>query len=141
MNLGSHRWWFKPEVGVSQAAGRWTFEGAVSATVFGENSEYLGGRTREQDPIYALQAGVIYGFGPGKWIAMHGNYYTGGRTRIDDVEGDDLQQNSMLRVTAAWPINARDSMKFFAGTGVSTRTGTDFDTVSIAWQRRWGGGL
>ena len=43
-------------------------------------------------------------------------------------------------VTAAWPLNPRDSLKFFAGTGVSTRTCTDFDTSSVAWQRRWGGG-
>ena len=141
VNLGANRWWVKPEVGVSHAAGQWTFEGAVAATVFGENDEYFNGRSREQDPIYSLQAGVIYGFGRGKWVALHGNYYTGGRTSVDGEDGDDLQQNSLLRVTAAWPLNARDSLKFFAGTGVSTRTGTDFDTVSVAWQRRWGGGL
>lgn len=141
VNLGSHRWWIKPEMGVSQAAGRWTFELAASAMFFGENANYLGGRSREQDPVYSLQGGMIYGFGRGIWVALHGNYYTGGRTRVDGVEGDDLQQNSLLRVTAAWPLNARDSLKVFAGTGVSTRTGTDFDTVSIAWQRRWGRGL
>jgi hypothetical protein len=141
VNLGTNRWWLKPEVGVSHASGPWTFEGAVAATVFGDNDDYFNGRSREQDPIYSLQGGVIYGFGRGKWIALHGNYYTGGRTSIDGVDGDDLQQNSLLRVTAAWPLNARDSLKFFAGTGVSTRTGADFDTVSVAWQRRWGGGL
>ena len=140
VNLGTNRWWLKPEVGVSHAAGQWTFEGAVAATVFGENDEYFNGRSREQDPIYSVVCGVIYGFSRGKWVALHGNYYTGGRTSVDGVEGDDLQQNSLLRVTAAWPLNARDSLKFFAGTGVSTRTGTDFDTFSIAWQRRWGGG-
>jgi hypothetical protein len=26
-------------------------------------------------------------------------------------------------------------------TGVSTRTGSDFDAIGIAWQYRWGGGL
>ena len=141
VNLGTHRWWVKPELGISHAVGDWIFEFAASATVFGENSDYLNGRSREQDPIYSLQGGVVYGFDRGKWIALHGNYYTGGRTAVDGVEGDDLLQNSLLRVTAAWPLNRRDSLKFFVGTGVSTRTGTDFDTVSIAWQRRWGGGL
>jgi hypothetical protein len=141
VNLGTNRWWIKPELGVSHAAGRWTIEGAVAATVFTENDDYLNGRSRKQDPIYALQGGLIYGFGPGKWVALHGNYYTGGRTSVDGVEGNDLQKNSLLRVTAAWPLNPRDSLKFFAGTGVSTRTGADFDTVSVAWQRRWGGGL
>ena len=113
----------------------------VGNEISGDNDDYLEGRTREQDPIYSVQGGVIYGFGRGKWVALHGNYYTGGRTSVDGVEGDDLQRNSLLRVTAAWPLNRRDSLKFFVGTGVSTRTGTDFDTVSVAWQRRWGGGL
>jgi hypothetical protein len=84
---------------------------------------------------------VVYGFGRGVWVALHGNYYTGGRTSVDGVDGDDLQRNSALRLTAAWPINARDSLKVYVGTNVSTRTGTDFDTASLAWQRRWGGGL
>ncbi|HEX5650171.1 MAG TPA: transporter [Steroidobacteraceae bacterium] len=141
VNLGSNRWWLKPELGMSHVEGPWTFELAGSATIFGENSDFLGGQSREQDPIYSLQGGVVYGFARGVWVALHGNYYTGGRTRVDGVEGDDLQQNSALRLTAAWPLNARDSVKFFVSTGVSTRTGTDFDTVSIAWQRRWGGGL
>ena len=141
VNLGSNRWGLKPELGMSRAEGRWTFELAGSATFFGENSSFLGGHSRKQDPIYALQGGVVYGFARGVWVALHGNYYAGGRTRLDGVEGDDLQQNSAIRLTAAWPLNARDSVKVFVGTGVSTRTGTDFDTVSLAWQRRWGGGL
>ena len=141
VNLGGNRWWLKPEIGVSRAIGSWTFEVAASAMFFEDNDDYLEGRLREQDPIYSLQGGVIYGFGRGLWVALHGNYYTGGRTRVDGVEGDDLQQNSLVRVTAAWPLNKRDSLKVFAGTGVSTRTGTDFDTISIAWQRRWGSGL
>jgi hypothetical protein len=141
VNLGTNRWWLKPEFGMSHVEGRWTLELAGSVTYFGENSNFIDGRSREQDPIYSLQGGVVYGFARGVWVALHGNYYTGGRTRVDGIEGDDLQQNSALRLTAAWPLNARDSVKVFVGTGVSTRTGTDFDTVSLAWQRRWGGGL
>ncbi|MBS1224747.1 MAG: hypothetical protein H6R24_1425, partial [Proteobacteria bacterium] len=33
------------------------------------------------------------------------------------------------------------SVKLYASTGVSTRIGTDSDTIGIAWQYRWGGGL
>jgi hypothetical protein len=32
-------------------------------------------------------------------------------------------------------------MKVYANSGVSTRTGADFDAFGIAWQYRWGGGL
>jgi len=38
-------------------------------------------------------------------------------------------------------VNRHNSIKLYASTGVSIRTGTDFDTIGIAWQNRWGGGL
>jgi len=41
----------------------------------------------------------------------------------------------------ALPINRSHSVKIFANSGVSTRTGTDYDSIGIAWQYRWGGGL
>jgi hypothetical protein len=33
------------------------------------------------------------------------------------------------------------SVKLYASTGASTRTGSDFDLLGIALQYRWGGGL
>ena len=35
----------------------------------------------------------------------------------------------------------RFSVNLYGSTGVFTRTGSDFNTVGIAWQYRWGGGL
>jgi hypothetical protein len=32
-------------------------------------------------------------------------------------------------------------VKLYGGTGVLTRTGSNFNTVGMAWQFRWGGGL
>jgi hypothetical protein len=32
-------------------------------------------------------------------------------------------------------------MKFYASTGLYARTGTDFDTLGVAWQYLWGAGL
>ena len=84
---------------------------------------------------------MSYSVGSGIWVAVDGTYYTGGRTTIDGVEGNDLQKNTRLGVTMALPVNRYTSVKLYASTGVSTRTGSDFDAVGIAWQYRWGGGL
>jgi hypothetical protein len=46
VNIGTNRWWVKPELGVSRAAGPWTFAAAVATTIFGDNSDFVGGRTR-----------------------------------------------------------------------------------------------
>jgi hypothetical protein len=39
------------------------------------------------------------------------------------------------------PIDRNNSFKVNASSGISTRTGTNFDTVGAAWRYRWGAGL
>lgn len=105
-----------------------------------DNDDFLDGKRREQDPIYSVQGGFIYGFRNGIWAALNGTYFTGGRTTVGGVEGDDLQKNSRAAIAVALPVSRRNSVKFYASTGVFTRTGSDFDTVGLGWQYRWGGG-
>jgi hypothetical protein len=141
VNIGTNRWSFKPEVGISHALGRWTLEGSAGVTFYTKNHDFFGGQTREQDPIYSLQGHLIYNFPRGIWAALNATYYTGGRTTIGGVEGNDLQKNWRFGATLALPLSLHHSVKLYASTGVSTRTGDEFNLVGIAWQYRWGGGL
>jgi hypothetical protein len=141
VNLGTNRWSFKPELGISKAVGPLTLELATGVTLYTDNHDFFGGKTRAQAPIYSVQGHVSYTVGAGIWVALDGTYYTGGRTTVDGVEGDDLQKNTRLGVTVALPVNHRTSVKLYGSTGVSTRTGSDFDAVGILLQYRWGGGL
>ena len=141
VNLGTNRWFFKPELGLSKAWGPLTLELAAGVTLYTDNDNFLGGKTREQAPLYSVQSHVIYSLPYGIWVGVDGTYYTGGRTTIDGVEGDDVQQNARLGVTVALPVGRHHSVKLYASTGASTRTGGDFDTLGIIWQYRWGGGL
>jgi hypothetical protein len=52
-----------------------------------------------------------------------------------------MQENSRLGFTFAMPVNIHHSIKLNLSTGASTRTGSDFDAITLAWQYRWGGGL
>ena len=97
--------------------------------------------TRAQPPISSVQGHVSFVGGWGIWGGVDGTYYTGGRTTIDGAEGNDLQKNTRLGATVALPVTRHHSVKLYASTGVSTRTGSDFDAVGIAWQYRWGGEL
>jgi hypothetical protein len=141
VNIGTNRWSIKPEFGLSKAFGPLTLELDAGVSIYTDNHDFFGGKTRAQDPIYSLQGHVLYNFGSGIWVALDGTYYTGGRTTIDGVEGNDLQKNTRLGATVALPVNRHTSFKLYASTGVSTRTGSNFDAVGIAWQYRWGGGL
>lgn len=141
VNLGTNRWWFKPELGVSKTLGKWTLEGKAAVTLYTDNNDFFGGQTRSQDPLYSMQGHAIYSFRPGIWGSLDATYFTGGRTTYNGELNQDLQQNWRLGGTLALPINASNSIKLNASSGVSARTGNNFDLYSIAWQYRWGNGL
>ena len=141
VNLGTHRWFFKPELGVSKALGPWTLEFQAGATLFTTNNDFFNGNRRTQDPLYSLQAHAIYNFRSGIWGSADVTYFAGGRTTLNGVLQSDLQQNWRIGGTLAFPVDVRDSIKLYASRGVSARTGNSFDLLGIAWQYRWGGGV
>jgi hypothetical protein len=141
VNVGTNRWSFKPEVGVSQALGPWILEGALGVTFFTDNHDFAGGHKRSQDPLYAAQAHVIYYFDPGLWAALDLTYYAGGRTSVEGALNNDLQQNSRWGATMGKSLDLRNSLKAYFSSGVTARTGSKFNTGGIAWQHLWGAGL
>jgi hypothetical protein len=140
VNVGTNRWSVKPELGVSKTFGPLTLELSGSVAFYTDNDDFFGGRTLEKDPLYAVQSHVIYHTRLGVWAAVNATYYAGGRTTIDGERGE-RQENVRVGVTVAIPIDRHNSVKLYGSTGAVARTGGDFDTVGIAWQYRWGGGL
>jgi hypothetical protein len=140
VNLGTNRWSFKPEVGLSKTWGPVTLELAPSVTFYTDNDDFLGHRKLERDPLYAVQGHVIYHTRRGLWAAVDATYYAGGRTTIDGVQGESLED---VRVggTLAIPIDRHNSIKLTASTGAYARIGGNFTTAGLVWQFRWGGGL
>ena len=141
VNIGTNRWFVKPELGVSKAWGPWALELSVAATLFGDNDNFFGGKRREQDPICTLRVHLVYGFTSGIWAAISAANLSGGRTTLDGVRGNDLQKNSRVGLTLSLPVNRRNSIKLYANNGLYAGIGTDFDTIGIAWQYRWGEGF
>ena len=141
INIGTNRWSFEPEFGISKAIGRWTVEGATAVAIYTDNDEFDTDKKRQQDPIYSAQFHLSYTFANKIWASIGATYYTGGRTTIDGVVRNDLQQNWRTGFTLALPVDQKNSIKLFAHSGVSTRTGTDYDSLGILWQYRWGGGI
>ena len=141
VNISTNRWFFRPSLGVSKAAGRWILETTAAATFYTDNTDFYGGSTRSQAPIYSLQGHVIRSFRYGIWASADATYYAGGRSTINGTENNDLQQNWRVGATLALPVNKRNSIKLYASDGVSARTGDSYKLYGIAWQYRWGGGI
>ena len=53
---------------------------------------------------------------------MFDMYFAGGRSVIDGVAKDDLQQNLRAGLTFALPVDARKSLNLSTSRGVSART-------------------
>lgn len=141
VNIGTNRWFVKPSLGVSKTEGPWTLEAVAAATFYTDNSDFYGGHTREQDPIYSIQAHAIHGFAKGIWASVSATYFAGGSTTIDGVDKHDLQRNWRVGATLALPVDRQNSVKFYGSSGVSARTGNNYDLLGIAWQYRFGGGF
>ncbi len=141
VNVGTNRWSFKPEVGVSKALGQWILEGAASVTFYTDNNEFLGNNVRQQEPLYAVQVHAIYNFNPKLWGALDWTYYFGGRTSVNGTLKDDLQSNTRWGATLAQSLDVHNSIKLYLNSGLYARTGTNFTTVGLAWQHHWGAGL
>jgi len=141
VNLGNNRWFVKPDIGISKTWGPLTLELSTGVIFFSKNEDYFGGKTLEQDPICSTQVHITYNLGRGVWVALSGTYDYGGRTTIDGVRSDELDNNSRAGVTLALPVNRNNSIKLFASAGVQTITGSDFKLAGIVWQYRWGQGL
>jgi Putative MetA-pathway of phenol degradation len=140
LNLGNNRWSFRPELGFSKASGPWTVEVAPSVTFFTDNTDFFNGSRFAQAPIYLVRGHIIYNFKSGVWASLDGSYFTGGRTTLNGVRGDNEQTNTRVGLTLALPVDRQNSIKLSASTGLSTRTGSEFSAFGVAWQYRWGAG-
>ena len=137
INIGSNRWAFKPEIGISRTLRSWMLELDLGSWFFLQNSNFFQGQVREQAPLASAQAHVSYTFRPGLWVALDGTYYTGGRTHVNGVRSNDLQQNSRLGATLALPLTRSQSLKLAFNRGTTVRAGGNFTTFGITYQVRW----
>ena len=138
INLGTNRWAFKPEVGVAWPKGPWDVDAYVGVTFFTANADfYPGGSRRTQEPIVAIQGHASYTLRPRLWVAADGTWYSGGRTRVNGGDLSIRVNNSRLGATVSMPVGVRYSLKVAYNSGAYVRTGSDFNTLTVAWQALW----
>jgi hypothetical protein len=138
INIGTNRWAFKPEVGVSVPVGRWFLDAYAGVWLFTANEEfYPGEATRRQDPLYSVQGHASYTFRTRAWVAFDVTWYGGGEATVDDGPPSTRQNTTRVGGTGSIPITHRQSIKIAVSTGAAERTGSDFNTGLIAWQFAW----
>jgi hypothetical protein len=145
INLGSNRWSWKPEVGLSRRWGSWVLDGYVGAWFFTRNPEFFsrnvyfaGTRSQSQKPIAAFEAHLSYDVRPRLWISADVNFWYGGKTSVEGTENPNtLQKSSRIGLTASVPLTRHQSLKAGYADGAYIRFGGDYKVASLAWQYSW----
>ncbi|RDI99268.1 transporter [Dyella solisilvae] len=137
VNVGTNRWAFKPEIGVSQPWGNWFFEASLGAWFFTDNNNYYGGNTRSQDPLATVSLNGGYSFKPGLWLAAAIGYAKGGATSVNGVGSNNGQSNMRYGLTLSAPFAHGWSTKLAVSNGLVTRIGGNYKGISLAVQYRW----
>ena len=137
VNIGQNRWGFKPEVGLSRFfSGGWQLDAYAGIWLYTANDNFRG-KTRTQNPIPSFQFHLTYNIRPGFWVGLNTNFYSGGRTTVDGVPGNDQQKNSRLGGTLAYPISKRQSLKFTASRGAIVSRGGNFTNLGVSYTYFW----
>jgi len=137
INIGTNRWAFKPELGISQPFGDWAIEFYAGVWIFADNNDYFGGQVKRQDPLQSYQTHVVYTLRPRLWAAFDYTYYVGGATTVNGQAKNDRQENTRGGLTLSVPVTLHQSLKLTWAKGVSTRIGSSFETIGAAWQYLW----
>jgi Putative MetA-pathway of phenol degradation len=138
VNLGTNRWSFKPEFGISYPIRKVDLDLYAAAEFFTANSSYYTGQSvKTQDPLTSLQGHVSYTVRRGLWVAIDGTWYGGGAASVNGGTPTERQANSRLGATASLPLARGQSLKIAYSSGVSGNVGSQFSTVGLGWQYVW----
>lgn len=145
INLGTNRWAFKPELGLSRRWGNWVLDVYGGVWLFTENPEFFsrnewvpGVQSQKADPVLVAETHLSYDFRPRLWVSLDANFWRGGTLTVGGAEVPaTLQENSRVGVTASFPVTRHQSVKLSYAWGAYIRFGGDFQVLSVAWQYSW----
>ena len=137
INIGTNRWGFKPELGISRAVGKWTVEGAAGVWLYTSNQQFTGSSTRTQVPLGSLQGHVVRFLPHRAWLAGDWTFFTGGRTRVDERDNANYLGGIRLGATLGISLSRRHAIKLSYFDGVLSRAGADTRSIGISYNIVW----
>lgn len=138
LNLGGNRFAITPQVGVVHTRGPWSYELTGSVSFFTDNSDFLIDKTREQDPLFALQAHVVHVSPGGWWASLGAAYDWGGESTVDGVAKGDYREDLLYGVAAGVGIGRSSSLQIaYIANRARTAIGSDTDNLALGYSIRF----
>lgn len=137
INLGSNRFTFRPQAGVSHRVGKWYFEGYAGLWLFTLNKDFYGGNELKQNPIVTGKIHVIRSFSKGIWMSVNAGYANGGITYVSGDQSESHISTFRLGGTLAIPLGRHHTIKVIGFTTIRMDKGSDYELLSFFYQYRW----
>ena len=145
INLGTNRWSFEPEVGLSRRWGHWLVDTYGGIWFFTTNQEFFsrnqfnpGITAQEKDPVGSVEGHLSYDVKPRLWASLDGNFWFGGATSLNGVASPATsERNSRVGGTVSIPLNSHQSIKISYSNGAYIRYGGNYQNLSVGWQYSW----
>ncbi len=137
INLGSNRWAFRPQLGVSHKMSSWYIEYAINAWLYTTNEAFWDGNTLKQNPIGTFKLNVIKAFSKGIWASLGAGYAYGGRSFVNGVRRDANISVLRLGAIVVVPVHPQHSLKLTLLTAQRFEEGADFDSIGLTYQFIW----
>lgn len=134
VNIGSNRWGFKPELGISKRFKHVYAEAYVGTWFYTKNNDYFDGSELKQKPTISLQAHASYYFKNQMWVGINTNWYKVGEVAINDVYSDDTQKDWRLGAVFSVPLTKTQSLRLQYHTGIYADLGLNYDSLTLAYQ-------
>ena len=143
LNLGSDRWSFKPEIGISHPFGpkqKWVADGYANVSFFTDNTSYEGAEILRQQALPGLEGHVSYGFSSNLWIAFDTRYSFRGDTYVNGVDQRNGQQNLVLGSEMNVALSPRNTLVVVFAKNVVHQNGPAYTGFSVKYVYSWGKG-
>ncbi|HVO99776.1 MAG TPA: transporter [Bryobacteraceae bacterium] len=137
LNIGTNRWGFKPEIGLTQAIGKWGLESAAGVWLHTANNGFAGNSVRTQIPLGSFQAHLVRNLPHRSWVAGDMTYFTGGRSQVDGRNNADYIASVRLGATLAVTLTPRQVIKISYFDGAIARIGADIRSIGISYNIIW----
>ncbi len=134
INIGTHRWGFKPEIGGSYQVARLYLEAYSGVWFYSNNNAYLGEKQLHQDPILSFQIHACYYFKNKMWVGADGTWYGGGMITVNHQVTADLVQDRRLGATWSVPLKNNQSIKLQVHGGVYSGDQYSYKEVSLTYE-------
>jgi hypothetical protein len=142
LNLGSDRWSFKPEIGLSHPFGpeqKWYLDAYANVYFYTDNTSYHGVEILRQQPLPGLEGHISYSFNDSLWASVDTRYSFRGTTFVDGVSQNNAQQNFILGGEMNISLNPRNSLVLEFAKALEHNNGPSVVGFSVKYDYTWGG--